>query len=97
MFSRVFVRVVESNGNYPIAGSRGYASIDFSTARNPFYGFKYEIRGTKDPSLLLMVTFETIDRSTGQPGYAGHSYFPLFMDRSTRLPVTDPSARVIIH
>lgn len=41
-----------------------------------------------------MVSFETIDRSNGKPCFAGHSYFPLFMDRANRLPVTDANARV---
>lgn len=73
-------------------GQRGFASLDFSTGRNPFFGFKYEVRGTRiNPTLLLMVSFETIDRSNNKSCYAGHSYFPLFIDRSTRLPCTDPN------
>ncbi len=70
--------------------------MEFSTCRNPFYGFKYEIRGQMiNPTLLLLVSFETIDKSSGKPCYAGHSFFPLFMDKQNYMPVTDPNARVI--
>ena len=44
-FTRLFVRVIDINGSYPIQGQRGFASVDYSTARSPFFGFKYEIRG----------------------------------------------------
>lgn len=45
---------------------------------------------------MLLVSFETIDKSNGQPCYAGHSYFPLFMDKGTTMPITDPNSRVNI-
>ena len=66
--------------------------MEYSSARNPFFGFKYEVRGARiSPTLLLLVSFETIDKSNGQSCYAGHSYFPLFMDKQSKLPVTDPN------
>ena len=96
-FTRLFIRVVDINGTFPIQAQRGFASVDFSTARNPFFGFKYEVRAPKlNPTLLLIVSFETIDRATNQPCYAGHSYFPLFMDKVTELPITDSNAQQII-
>jgi hypothetical protein len=45
LFTKVFVRVIDVAMNYPQPGQRGFASVEFSTARNPFFGFKYEIRG----------------------------------------------------
>jgi len=84
--------------NYPVPGQRGFASLDFSSGRNPFFGFKFEVRGPKlNPTTLLLVSFETIDRSTKKPCYAGHSYFPLFIDRTTQLPCTDPGIRVSLQ
>ena len=72
-----------------------FASVDFSTVRNPFFGFKFEVRGVKlSPTLILLVSFETIDRSNNLPCYAGHSYFPLFMDKVSELPITDPNLQV---
>jgi len=63
-FTRIFVRIIDINGNYPINAQRGFASIDYSTARSPFFGFKYEVRLPKmNPTLLLIVSFETIDKT----------------------------------
>lgn len=95
MFSKVFARVIDASGQYPIPGSRGFASVDFSTQRNAFFGFKYEVRADKmNPTLLLVVSFETIDRSSGKPCYSGHSYFPLFMDKTTERPILDANSQV---
>ena len=94
-FTKVFARVIEISGQYPVPGLRGFADVTISTARNQFYGFKFEVRGAKlNPTLLLIVSFETIDRSNSKACYAGHSYFPLFMDRVSELPITDPNAQV---
>jgi len=60
------VRVIDISLNYPLPGQRGFASLEFSTARNPFFGFKYEVRLQKiNPTLLLLVSFETLDKSNG--------------------------------
>jgi len=68
--------------------------VEFSTGRNPFFGFKFEIRGMRiNPTLLVFVSFETIDRSNQQPRFAGHSFFPLFMDKENKMPVTDFNQR----
>lgn len=94
-FTKVFARVIDINGSYPIPGLRGYAHMDMSTNRNPFFGFKYEVRGARlSPTLLLVVSFETMDRSNNKAVYAGHSYFPLFMDKNTEMPIRDPSSQV---
>ena len=69
--------------------------MEFSTGRNPFFGFKYELRGVKlNPTMIVFVSFETIDRSNGEARFAGHSFFPLFMDKESKLPITEPMARV---
>lgn len=66
MFTKCHVRVIDISLNYPLPGQRGFASLEFSTARNPFFGFKYEVRLQKiNPTLLLLVSFETLDKSNG--------------------------------
>lgn len=63
-FSKVFVACVDINLSNPVPSQRGFASVEYSTGRNPFFGFKYEIRGTRiNPTTMLIVSFETIDRS----------------------------------
>lgn len=44
--------------------------------------------------MIVFVSFETIDRSNGEARFAGHSFFPLFMDKESKLPITEPMARV---
>jgi hypothetical protein len=46
--------------------------------------------------MLVFVSFETIDRSNKEPRFAGHSFFPLFMDKDSKLPVVDSYSRVIL-
>jgi hypothetical protein len=95
MYCKVFARVVDAAGKYPIQGERGFASMDLSTQRHQFFGFKFEIRQEKtNPTLLLLVSFETYDKGNNRPCFAGHSYFPLFMDKTSELPITDPNSTV---
>ena len=64
MFSKVFVMAIDASLNQPVPAQRGFASIEFSTGRNPFFGFKFEVRQQRiNPSLMLFVSFETVDRS----------------------------------
>jgi len=66
--------------------------MEYSSARHSFYGFKHEFRQQRfDPTTLVILSFETIDLSDNLPKIAGYSFFPLFVDRSSQLPVTDPA------
>ena len=95
MYCKVFARVIDSSGKYPMPGSRGFASMDLSTQRHQFFGFKFEIRADKiNPTLLLLVSFETWDKANNRACFAGHSYFPLFMDKKSELPITDANSNV---
>jgi hypothetical protein len=52
-----------------------------SKARHPFYGFRHEIRAPHiDPTLVIVITIESIDRSDGHEKIVGHAYFPLFLN-----------------
>ena len=86
----MFVTCVDIGLNNVVSSQRGFASVEYSTGRNPFFGFKFEVRGAKiNPTSLLVVSFETIDKSNKQPRFAGHSFFPLFMDKVSKLPITE--------
>jgi hypothetical protein len=90
---RVFARAVNVKMQPVDSGSHGMASIDYSSGRHPFFGFKHEFRSHKfDPSTLVMISFETIDLATNKPCVVGYSFFPLFMDKDTKLPITDPGS-----
>jgi len=57
------------------------ADLDVSRGRHPFFGFRQEIRAPKiDPTLTMLITVETIDRSDGLEKIVGYAYFPLFIN-----------------
>lgn len=59
---------------------KGLCDLNMSTARMPFYGFRYELRAPKlDPTVIIEATVETIDRSDGLEKIIGYCYFPLFL------------------
>lgn len=73
-----------------INATKGLADLDVSTGRHPFYGFRHEIRYPKiDPTLTIVISIETIDRSDGQEKIAGYAYFPLFINPQNNKPVSD--------
>jgi hypothetical protein len=84
-FSRVIMRGFTSDYIRVIDPVKGTCDLDLSSARNPFYGFRYELRAPKlDPTIVVEATIETIDRSDGLEKIVGYAYFPLFLDASTR-------------
>lgn len=58
-----------------------------SKTREPFFGFRSEIRGAKlDPTSLLIFTLDTFDLSCGEARLIGHAVMPLFIDPSNKVP-----------
>jgi hypothetical protein len=52
---------------------------------------KMEIRGENlefDPTSLLIISLSTIDTESLEPSLIGYVNFPLFMDKTTKRPVT---------
>jgi len=96
---RCYVRAVNSKLQPIGKGEKGMAAIEYSSGRHPFFGFKHEFRLPKfDPSALVIISFETIDLSTNKPAVVGYSFFPLFLDKDTKLPITDSgSLSSILH
>jgi hypothetical protein len=73
-----------------INATKGLADLDVSKGRHPFYGFRHEIRAPKiDPTLTVVITIETVDRSDGQEKIVGYAYFPLFLNPQNKKPVND--------
>jgi hypothetical protein len=63
---------------------KGLCDLNLSTSRNPFYGFRYELRAPKlDPTVIIEVAVETIDRSDGLEKIIGYAYFPIFLHSAT--------------
>lgn len=88
--ARCYVRAVNSKLQPVSKGGKGLASIEFSSGRHPFFGFKHEFRAAKfDPSSLVIISIESIDLATNKPCIVGYSFFPMFMDKDTKLPITD--------
>lgn len=73
-----------------INATKGLADLEISKGRHPFYGFRQEIRASRiDPTLTVMITVETIDRSDGTDKIVGHAYFPLYLNSQTKRPCND--------
>lgn len=91
-YSRVVMRVLTIDQGRVVGAVKSGAHLDISTNVNPFYGFRFEIRGSPkiDPTAVVHATIETIDRSDGIPKVIGHAYFPLFL--SQRAQNKDKSA-----
>lgn len=68
-----------------------------SRGRHPFYGFRQEVRASKiDPTLTMLITIETLDRSDGIEKIVGYAYFPIFLNGQTRTPVNNRSMNNLI-
>ena len=76
---------------------KGLCDIDLSSARNPFYGFRYELRAPKlDPTIVIETTIETIDRADGLEKIVGYAYLPLFLNATSRKVNTDRNLTNVI-
>ena len=88
-FNSEMVRLIER--------AEGTPDINESTTYNPYFGFRYEFRLPRyDSTMLVAITIETMDKSTLEVAYLGHSFFPMFLDRKTKQPVYDPTAQGFI-
>ena len=64
---------------------KGTADLELSSARNPFYGFRFELRAPKlDSTIVIEATIETIDRSDGLEKIVGYAYLPIFINATSR-------------
>jgi hypothetical protein len=64
---------------------KGACDLDLSTARNPFFGFRYELRAPKlDPTIVIEATIETIDRADGLEKIVGYAYLPMFVNATSK-------------
>ena len=76
---------------------KGLCDIDLSSARNPFYGFRYELRAGKlDPTIVIETTIETIDRADGLEKIVGYAYLPMFLNATSRKVNTDRNLTNVI-
>ena len=77
--------------------TKGLADLEISKGRQPFFGFRQEIRAPKlDPTLTMLITVETIDRWDGLEKIVGYAYFPLFLNAQNKLPVSNININSVI-
>lgn len=63
-----------------------------STCYSPVLGLRQELRAPHfDPTLLLVISLLTIDRSTDTTRLIGYSAFPLFLNTKTLEPPVSPN------
>jgi hypothetical protein len=96
-FSRVIMRAFTVDFIRVIDPVKGLCDIDLSSARSPFYGFRYELRAGKlDPTIVIETTIETIDRADGLEKIVGYAYLPLFLNATSRKVNTDRNLTNVI-
>lgn len=89
-YSRVILRALTIDQVKVINPVKGNCELDVSSGRSPFYGFRFEVRAPMlDPSIVVQITIEAIDRSDGLSKIAGYAYFPLFLKSATKKQVID--------
>jgi hypothetical protein len=96
-YTRCLMRAFTIDQYRVINAMKGLADLEISRARHPFYGFRHEIRAPKiDPTTMIQITIETIDRSDGEDKIVGFAYFPLFLNMGNKHTVTDRMASDIL-
>ena len=77
--------------------AEGAPDLEESTTYAPYYGFRYEFRLPRyDPTSIVSLTIETVDTSSGEIAFLGYAFFPLFLHKKTKDPVTDNSEQIYI-
>jgi hypothetical protein len=90
------VRVFNIDYQRLIGGVKGSCDAN-STSHHPFYNFRFEIRVPKlDPTAMVEITVETIDRSDGLSKVVGFAFFPLFLNQAKKVPNTEQGAVGVI-
>ena len=96
-YTRCLLRAFTLDQYRVINAMKGPADLEISRGRHPFFGFRHEIRAPKiDPSTIVQITVETIDRSDGEDKIVGFAYFPLFLNMGNKKTVSDRLASDII-
>jgi hypothetical protein len=89
-YSRCLMRAFTIDQYRCINAMKGLADLEISRGRHPFYGFRHEIRVPKvDPTTIIQITIETIDRVDMTDKIVGFAYFPLFLNMNNKHTVTD--------
>lgn len=77
--------------------AEGAPDVKESTTYNPYYGFRFEFRlPSYDPTTLVCITIEGVDKVHNQVCFVGHAFFPLFLDWNTKEACTDKYAQGFI-
>jgi len=63
----------------------------------PYFGFRYEFRLPRyDPTSIVGISIETVDKTTNEVAFLGYAFFPLFLDYKRKEPVFDPNCQSYI-
>ena len=93
-FTRVTMHALNNAGKSYMDPVFTSPDLSVSKAREPFYGFRSELRASKiDPTLRLIFTLDTHDLSNTEHRIVGHAMMPLFIDSSTKAPCVDSKSK----
>lgn len=95
--TKVVLRAFNSEMQRVVQRAEGAPDLEESTTFAPYYGFRYEFRLPRyDPTTIVSLTIETVDTSTGEIAFLGYAFFPLFLHKKTKDPVTDNAEQIYI-
>ena len=85
---KIIAKVVDANLHDLLKPTTIFPKLKDSTFQNQRFNCKLECRGVAiSPTALLHLSFVTIDATTLKERLIGFSFFPLFMNATTKIPV----------
>lgn len=91
-FTRCVVNIYTSSGYEVIEKHVVNANFTKSTGQNPHFGLRIEVSKKKnlnlDPTMVGVFRIETFDRSNLEQRVVGFGFFPFFLDKNMKTPIT---------
>ena len=99
-FTRCVVNIYTSSGNEVIEKHVVNAHFTKSTGQNPYYGLRIEIskqtNKNMDPTMVGVFRIETFDRSNLEQRVVGFGFFPFFLDKNIKSPITKSNEKKFV-
>ena len=92
---KTIVKLVNNRGIEQIRSKEIWPKLEVSSYQKQVFNEKIEVRDVQtDPTTLLQLTFVTIDVTSMKPKVLGYSFFPIFIDTETLMPVIASDSRM---
>jgi len=94
---KIRAKVINNKGVEQCKMQEYFPKMDISSFQKQIYNEKLELRDiTTDPTSMLQLSFHTIDTTLLKPKMIGYSFFPIFMDIETKMPIYQADKRIVV-